>query len=506
MTGRILPNHNKEKNSGNLAKKQATPKEAEKRNLQPEVSPKGHDHDIEEAQTLKEVECLEKKDSRLWLLTIFMTLALILFILAKDLGTLYLSPREVLERFTSFRRSALVFPAALVLLSFCGYIIVQNRRIRRLRWKIFIHKTKIERAMGNMEEMRALFQLASAVTNRMELPEILEIIARESLNCLKAHRSTVFTLDEKSGILKTQFTVTSDPLNEQVGLFEEKEMARKSLRQRKSFLLREPPDFSEFLNYLERDRKITSLLCIPLVSQDKSLGVLSVVIINEDRKFNEADLQFLMTMAIQAAMAKEKSSLDAEVRRGAGGRKEYEQYLDDILNQLQTLSDVERRRIEDHIERLLSAHPGEERGSLSEPCEEAGNGSLPAVEPIALGPQVEDRVTRMLKVDMEGEPSSLAPDLGNGGVFIRTPNPLELGEEFVLHLHMAEGEAPIGVTCRVIWTNKYGKESRHLRRGMGVKFLDLSPQLRNRVESYIQSHQNREFSLAEDQHHLSFGD
>ncbi len=506
MTGRILPNQNKGKSSGNLARKQATPKEAEKGFLQPEFSPNGDDHDIEEAQTLKEIEALEKKDSRLWLLTIFMALALILFILAKDLGTLYLSPQEVLERFTSFRRSALIFPASLVLLSFCGYIIVQNRRIRRLRWKIFIHKTKIERAMGNMEEMRALFQIASAVTNRMELPDILEIIARESLNCLKAHRSTVFALDEKSGILKTQFTFTFDPMNEQVGLFEEKEMARKSLRQRKTFLLREPADFSEFLKYHERDRKITSLLCIPLISQDKPLGVLSVVILDEERKFSDRDLQFLMTLAIQASMAKEKSSLDAEVRRGAGYRKEYEQYLDYILNQLQTLPDVERRRIENHIERLLSEHAGEERAPLGEPAEETGRGSLSGPEPIVLEQRAEERVTMMLRVDMEGEPSSLAPDLGNGGIFIRTPNPLELGEEFVLKLLMAEGDPPIGVSCRVIWTNKYGKESRHLRRGMGVKFLDLSPQLRARVESYIQSHENSQFSLAEDPHLLSFRD
>lgn len=467
---------------------------------------KDYDNDIQEATTLKEIERLDKKDSRLWLLTVFMTLVLILFILAKDLSTLYISPQEVLEGFTSFRRSTLIFPASLVLLSFCGYLLVQNRRIRRLRWKIFIRKTKMERAMGNMEEMKALFQIASAITNRKGLPEILEIIARESLNCLKAHRSTVFALDEKSGILKPQFSFTSDALSEQVGLFEEKEMARMSLRQRKAFLLREPADFSEYLKYPERDRKITSLLCIPLVSRDRSVGVLSAVMIDEDRKFNERDLQFLMVLGIQAAMAEEKSSLDAELRRGASYRKDYEQYLDHILSQLQTLSDEERKRIEDHIERLLRFPAGEERTPLSEPAEEAGRERLRGMEPIDLAQEVEDRVTKMLRVDAEGEPSSLAPDLGSGGVFIRTPNPLELGEEFVLKLHMVEGETPIGLTCRVIWTNKYGKESRHLRRGMGVKFLDLSPQLRNRVESYIRSHKNDQFSLAEDQHHLSFGD
>ena len=55
----------------------------------------------------------------------------------------------------------------------------------------------------------------------------------------------------------------------------------------------------------------------------------------------------------------------------------------------------------------------------------------------------------------------------------------------------------------MIWTNKYGKESRTLRRGMGVKFLNLSPDLQNRVESYVQSHKNQQFSFADDPHRLS---
>jgi hypothetical protein len=62
------------------------------------------------------------------------------------------------------------------------------------------------------------------------------------------------------------------------------------------------------------------------------------------------------------------------------------------------------------------------------------------------------------------------------------------------------------VNCRVIWTNKYGKESRHLRRGMGVKFLNIPPDLQSRVESYIQTHKNKQFSFAEDQHLLSLQD
>jgi uncharacterized protein (TIGR02266 family) len=480
-----------------------TSRKSSKRILKPESLTKDFDKDIAEAKTLQDIERLEKKDFQLWLMAVFMILVLTLFILVRDFDTLALSPREIGERLISFHFSALIFPAALLLVLFCAYVIYQNREFRKKRRDVFIHKIRLERSVGSMDEVVALTQIGSAILHHKDFMSVLEMIGRESLNCLKAHRATVFFLEEKSGILRTQFTFTSDPQHEQVGLFEEKEMARKTLRSRKPFLLWEPADFSDFLKYEERDRKITSLMSIPLLLEEKSLGALTAVIIDDERKFTTRDLQFLLVLAHQVAIAMEHSSLSEEVRKGAGFRRNYEQYLDTILNQLQTLSDVERKRIEDHIGRLLPAATAEANRPLSEQTEELVKGTLPVMEAEALKA---DRVTKMLKVDMDGEPLAISHDLGDGGVFIRTPNPLDLGEEFVLKLHLAEGEVPIEVACKVIWTNKYGKESRHLRRGMGVKFLNLSPEIQSRVESYIQSHKNKQFSFAEDQHHLSLQD
>jgi Tfp pilus assembly protein PilZ len=479
-------------------------RKSSKRILKPEILTKDFDKDIEEAKTLLDIERLEKKDTQLWFLAIFMILLLTLFIVAVDISALNVSPGEMWKSLTAFRLSMLIFPAAILLLAFCGYVFSQKRKFGEMRRQIFIHKVKLERARGSMEEVVALAQISSAINNHKEFTAILEMIGRESLNCLKAHRSTVFLLEEKSGILKTQFTFTSDSLHEQVGLFEEKEMARKALRQKRPFLLREPGDFSDFLKYQERDRKITSLISIPLAWQEKSLGALTAVILDDDRKFTERDLQFLVIFGNQVSIAMETSTLGGEVRKGVSFRKNYEQYLDNILNQLQSLSDVERRRIEDHIGKLLPASILGANPPLSEQNEEVVKGTLPVAEQAAFNQQADERVTKMLQVDVEGEPPAISQDLG--GFFIRTPNPLDLGEEFLLKLHLVEGEKPIEVECKVIWTNKYGKESRTLRRGMGVKFLNLSPEIQSRVETYIQSHKNQQFSFAEDQHRLSLGD
>jgi Tfp pilus assembly protein PilZ len=469
-----------------------------------EVLEKDFDKDIEEAKTLRDIDRLEKKDFQLRVLSIFVIIVLGLFILVMHFESLHFSPVEILNQIKSFRFPGLIFPAVFLLLVFCGCILYHNWKIRHLRREIFIHKIKLERSISNMEEITALFQISSAVDHHKDFSSLLEMIARESRGCLRAHRSTLFLMEDKSGVLKTQCTYASDPLHEQVGVFEEKEMARKALRQRKPFLLREPRDFSEFFKYDERSRKITSLMNIPLVSQGKSIGVLSVVMIDEDQKFTERDLQFLLILGNQVSISMENSILLGELRDGASFRKSYEQYLDHILNQLQTLSDVERRRIEDHIGKLMPAQAPGGKVPLSEQAEVVEKGAIPPLlEQIGLVPSEVERETRMLKVDLEGEPMAITQDLGDGAVFIRTPNPLDLGEQFLLKLHLGDGEEPIDVTCKVVWTNKYGKESRHLRRGMGVKFLNLSPVLQNRVEGYIKSHKDRQFTLAEDKHHLS---
>lgn len=326
------------------------------------------------------------------------------------------------------------------------------------------------------DEIRSLFLISSEISAQKDLNKILELIARESLTSLKAHRSTIFSLDEKSGVLKTQFTFSSDSLNEQAGLFEEKEVARKALKQQKPLLLREPKDFAEFFKYQERDRKITSLLSIPFSLQAKATGAISVILINGGRRFDEGDLRLLSVFANHISFAAEKDYLHEEIRKGINFRKEYERYLDDILGQLHNLSNKEQQRIEEHIGSLL---PAEEKIS-------GINGAVALTGELGIHSEQGELLDEILRVEIEDESLSMADDLVGGGLFIRTPNPLDLGDQFPMKLYFSPGEKPIELTCKVIWTNKYGHETKDLRRGMGVKFLNIEPEIQKRVEDYLQ--------------------
>ena len=359
---------------------------------------------------------------------------------------------------------------------------------------------KVSEIPGRMKDIAAFLQISSMINAHRDLPEILELIARESLNCLKAHRSTIFMVDEKSGILKAQFASVLNSEDEQVNLFEEKEVARKALKQGSPLLLREAKDFSDFFKYEERERKITSLLSIPIISRGRPTAALSVVLINGDCCFDENDLEFLSIFGNYASIAVDNAYLQEEVRRGINFRKSYREYLDEVLNQLQTISEQERRRVEEHIIRLMPTSEPSEKQAAGLPTGKklaGGDGAAATIPEGSIQVGKEERGDGMLKVEFEDSSLGFADDLTPGGVFIRTANPMELGEQFLLKLHMSDGGGPIEMACKVIWTNKYGKESQHLRRGMGVKFLNIADDLQKRVEEFIKSQRKNDPSPRE---------
>ncbi len=447
---------------------------------------------------MKDIEGLEKHDRELLLLAIFLILILTFFIVIGYFEELRGSPREFFKTITFL--NSYIIGSAILILVFCVYTLKKTRELRRLREEIFAQRIKLQHMAGTLEDVTAFFQISSMISAHQDLPTILELITRESLNCLKGHRSTIFLVDEKSGILKAQFASVPNSEDEQVNLYEEKEVARRALKQGSPLLLRDVKDFSDFFKYEERKRKITSLLNIPISPRGRPTAALSVVLIDGDRCFNENDLEFLSIFGNYASIALDNAYLQEEVRKGINLRKSYQGYLDDILNQLQNLSEEERRRIEDHIVRLMPASESSERQGSEPPMGKrvAGvDGDAAAVPEVSIQAGTEERGDGMLRVEFEDSSLGFADDLTPGGVFIRTANPMELGEQFLLKLHMSDGAGPIEMACKVIWTNKYGKESQHLRRGMGVKFLNIADDLQKRVEEFIKAQRRKEPSFGD---------
>jgi len=337
----------------------------------------------------------------------------------------------------------------------------------------------------------ALLQVSSAIKGQKHVLAVFEIIGREAARSLRASRATVFLVDEAKGGLKTHFTYSPDPAEEKVGLLEEKEISRRTIAEKRPVLLREAKEFAEFFKHDDREMKITSFMSIPFGLQGKLAGTLSLSIIGGKRSFSQSDLELLAIFSNQASIAMQNQHLLEELRKTADLRKNYEQHLDDLLGQLQSLSEEERRRIDDHIGKFLSGFKSGKREGKhpAAAAAEGGNGAVRLAGEVSFEDSPE--FTEKVQVEIENAPRGGSGDLSRAAVFIPTSNPRDLGEEFLLKLYPVEGQ-PIELPCKVIFSNKYGKESQNLRRGMEVKFLDLAPELERQVGDYLHSLESAE--------------
>ena len=353
-------------------------------------------------------------------------------------------------------------------------------------------------ALSHIERLEsAFFQISSLFSSQKDLNTILEQVVRESLTCLRANRSTIFLYDPTSEVLNAQFKHALDPRYQQVGAVEEKEVAKKALRQGKPLLLAGPESFFDFFKYEDRENKITSLMSIPLFAKGKERGVLSAVLVNERYYFDEKNLGFFSTFANLASTAMELVHLQDEVQRGNDFRNTYERYLDTILSQLQSLSEREQKRIHTHIAVIQEEQKVDNREFLENEANESvpwTQGAIILKDESGRERRKDERIEVMVRVEFEEEYCCFTGDLSKGGAFVLTPNPMDLEDEFSLKIHMPDGREPIEVGCKVIWTNKYGKQSKNLRRGMGVRFLKLQPQYQIRIEEFIKAYKPKTFS------------
>ena len=94
------------------------------------------------------------------------------------------------------------------------------------------------------------------------------------------------------------------------------------------------------------------------------------------------------------------------------------------------------------------------------------------------------RVPTRLKVSFHsvGElRGSLMTNLSRGGLFIATDRPADLGSRLELRIHIEDTGEDI-VLPAVVVSHDVGPDLRPEPRGMGMRFLELSPEMQRRVD------------------------
>ena len=102
--------------------------------------------------------------------------------------------------------------------------------------------------------------------------------------------------------------------------------------------------------------------------------------------------------------------------------------------------------------------------------------------------RVDPRYRVDIQVDCETRDmfvSNHVTNISRGGLFIRSERPLPIQSEIAMTFILPGAERKIRVVGRVVWNYDVQKPETRLVRGMGIKFLDMSPEDRAALEQCL---------------------
>ena len=76
-------------------------------------------------------------------------------------------------------------------------------------------------------------------------------------------------------------------------------------------------------------------------------------------------------------------------------------------------------------------------------------------------------------------------NVSSGGLFIKTENPLERGEQFMLKLQLPGFADTMKIKCEVAWIRKKSKATDDLPAGMGITFIEMTKNDDQALKKYL---------------------
>lgn len=160
-------------------------------------------------------------------------------------------------------------------------------------------------------KLKTLFQVIAKISSIIDLQSLLNELLTVIFEVLPADRGSILLFDEQNRRLRTMASRSRRPGNAKVKI--SKTIVKEVLRTKDSLLTQDAQrDQRLDMAMSIVDENIKSALCVPLVRQDKILGI--VFLDSESgRAFTREDCELLTAIAMQAAMALENARLIKEM-------------------------------------------------------------------------------------------------------------------------------------------------------------------------------------------------
>jgi signal transduction histidine kinase len=186
-----------------------------------------------------------------------------------------------------------------------------------LREQIKTLETNFQEAQHRIAALHVLHEVAGTLTSELNLEPLLHKILAAAVEVMNASAGSLILLDELTDELV--FAVIEGGGGENlkgVRMARDKGIAGWVATHRKPLIVDDVHKDDRYYQSIAQtfEFKVTSLLCVPMISRNKLIGVIQVLQSAPDRYFGDLDQQLLTTFANQAAVAIENARLYQNLR------------------------------------------------------------------------------------------------------------------------------------------------------------------------------------------------
>jgi signal transduction histidine kinase len=203
----------------------------------------------------------------------------------------------------------------------------------------------LEAAERRARQLASLNEVSRIVNQSLDLDTVLQLIMEKSLELLDAETGSVLLADTDAE--KLTFGVVLGPVGHQLRGAQMpfgSGIVGTVARNRQSLIVNQPQSDPRWNTAFDQatEFKTRNLMCVPMISRDRLVGVIEVLNKRAPEGFSEEDTELLSSFASQAAIAIENARLFTTTDQALAGRVQELHTMQLIDRQLNATLDLER--------------------------------------------------------------------------------------------------------------------------------------------------------------------
>jgi len=186
-----------------------------------------------------------------------------------------------------------------------------------------------EKLKKKIKELSALYEVGKSVTSSLHLDEVLKLITRKAVKIMNASSCSLRLLDDSGGelTLRCAYGLNNSFFKVKKSLKVGESIAGRVVKEGKPYAINDlQKDRHYKYPHLAKQKGLRSLLTVPLIQKNRTIGVLSIYN-KKPCEYTNDDVRLLSMLAGQAAIAIENARL-------------YEQADKSYINTIRTLSNI----------------------------------------------------------------------------------------------------------------------------------------------------------------------